>query len=122
MYMKLGLQNATVEETIVRPFKVENAVKHGGFVRYERQGVQYRDPSERMKDWKEVMEETKPGALLKTQSARCMDCGTPFCHQVKILAILPLTVKSTLIFAGVDQILLYFRAKFNELVYQNRWL
>jgi len=30
------------------------------------------------------MMETKPGPLLKTQSARCMDCGTPFCHQVGI--------------------------------------
>ena len=49
---------------------------------YEREGVGYRDPNARIKDWKEVSEESKPGPLLKTQSARCMDCGTPFCHQV----------------------------------------
>jgi len=67
-----------------RPSRVSDAIKHRGFVAYEREGVQYRDPNVRMTDWKEVMEETKPGPLLKTQSARCMDCGTPFCHQVCI--------------------------------------
>ncbi|KVI07100.1 Alpha-helical ferredoxin, partial [Cynara cardunculus var. scolymus] len=60
---------------------VNNAIKHRGFVAYEREGVSYRDPTVRMNDWKEVMEETKPGPLVKTQAARCMDCGTPFCHQ-----------------------------------------
>lgn len=59
-----------------------DAVKHRGFIAYDREGVQYRDPNVRMNDWEEVMEESKPGPLLKTQSARCMDCGTPFCHQV----------------------------------------
>lgn len=62
-----------------------DAVKDGGFVRYERQGVSYRDPNNRINDWKEVMEEQKPSPLLTTQSARCMDCGTPFCHQVILL-------------------------------------
>lgn len=69
-------------EPATRPSRVEDAVKHRGFVAYEREGVSYRDPTVRMNDWNEVMEETKPGPLLTTQSARCMDCGTPFCHQV----------------------------------------
>lgn len=69
-------------ETLKRPSEVTDAVKHRGFISYEREGVQYRDPKIRMNDWNEVMEETKPGPLLNTQSARCMDCGTPFCHQV----------------------------------------
>ena len=69
-------------EPVKRPTRVANAVKHRGFIAYDREGVSYRDPNTRMNDWKEVMEETKPGPLLKTQSARCMDCGTPFCHQV----------------------------------------
>lgn len=59
-----------------------DAVKHRGFVAYERESISYRDPNSRINDWKEVMVEGKPGPLLKTQSARCMDCGTPFCHQV----------------------------------------
>ncbi|XP_017430016.1 glutamate synthase [NADH], amyloplastic isoform X2 [Vigna angularis] len=87
-----------------RPSRVSDAIKHRGFVAYEREGVQYRDPNVRMTDWKEVMEETKPGPLLKTQSARCMDCGTPFCHQEN--SGCPLGNKIP---------------EFNELVYQNRW-
>ncbi|KAL8151255.1 hypothetical protein V2J09_021063 [Rumex salicifolius] len=87
-----------------RPFKVDDPIKNGGFIHYERQGVQFRDPDERMKDWKEVMEETKPGPLLSTQAARCMDCGTPFCHQAN--SGCPLGNKIP---------------EFNELVYQNKW-
>lgn len=68
-----------------RPTQVDNAVKHRGFIAYERQGIPYRDPNDRIKDWKEVANELKPGPLMKTQSARCMDCGTPFCHQVILL-------------------------------------
>jgi glutamate synthase (NADPH/NADH) len=77
-----------------RPTQVTDAVKHRGFVSYEREGVQYRDPNVRMNDWKEVMEESEPGPLLKTQSARCMDCGTPFCHQVKINLSFPPFLKN----------------------------
>ncbi|KHG06490.1 Glutamate synthase [NADH], amyloplastic [Gossypium arboreum] len=91
-------------ESAKRPTRVSNAVKHRGFVAYEREGVPYRDPNVRMNDWKEVMEESKPAVLLKTQSARCMDCGTPFCHQEN--SGCPLGNKIP---------------EFNELVYQNRW-
>ncbi|KAK7384996.1 hypothetical protein VNO78_30703 [Psophocarpus tetragonolobus] len=91
-------------ESPKRPSRVPDAIKHRGFVAYEREGVQYRDPNVRMTDWKEVMDETKPGPLLTTQSARCMDCGTPFCHQES--SGCPLGNKIP---------------EFNELVYQNRW-
>lgn len=83
MFFK-NVQNVEQAKASKRPSQVSDAVKHRGFVAYEREGVQYRDPNVRMSDWKEVMEEAKPGPLLKTQSARCMDCGTPFCHQVCI--------------------------------------
>uniref|UniRef100_A0A7N2MJA5 Glutamate synthase n=2 Tax=Quercus lobata TaxID=97700 RepID=A0A7N2MJA5_QUELO len=101
-----GTSNQKVEEAepLKRPTQVTNAVKHRGFVSYEREGVHYRDPNVRMNDWKEVMEESEPGPLLKTQSARCMDCGTPFCHQEN--SGCPLGNKIP---------------EFNELVYQNRW-
>lgn len=75
-----------------RPTRVADAVKHRGFIAYEREGVKYRDPNARMNDWKEVIEEAKPGPLLKTQSARCMDCGTPFCHQVSTISSIYLFV------------------------------
>ncbi|KAL2550766.1 Glutamate synthase 1 [NADH] [Forsythia ovata] len=87
-----------------RPTSVPDAVKHRGFVAYEREGISYRDPNVRMNDWDEVVEEFKPSPLLKTQSARCMDCGTPFCHQEN--SGCPLGNKIP---------------EFNELVYQNRW-
>ncbi|KAL8049488.1 hypothetical protein ABFX02_06G023000 [Erythranthe guttata] len=95
---------AEEEQLLKRPTSVSNPVKNGGFVAYEREGVSYRDPTERMEDWNEVMVESKPGPLLKTQSARCMDCGTPFCHQEN--SGCPLGNKIP---------------EFNELVYQNRW-
>ncbi|PKU60569.1 Glutamate synthase 1 [NADH], chloroplastic [Dendrobium catenatum] len=87
-----------------RPTQVADAVKHRGFITYEREGIAYRDPNERINDWKEVAVESKPGPLLKTQSARCMDCGTPFCHQEN--SGCPLGNKIP---------------EFNELVHQNRW-
>lgn len=80
--------NGVATETPKKPSLVDNAVKHRGFIAYEREGVKYREPSVRLNDWNEVMEESKPGPLLKTQSARCMDCGTPFCHQVNISQML----------------------------------
>lgn len=107
---KLGSLNGNgspkLEETelLKRPSRDPDAVKHRGFISYEREGVSYRDPNVRMNDWEEVMEEAKPSALLKTQSARCMDCGTPFCHQEN--SGCPLGNKIP---------------EFNELVYQNRW-
>ncbi|KAK9094113.1 hypothetical protein Scep_025582 [Stephania cephalantha] len=98
--------NVKVEESqsLERPTRVPDAVKHRGFIAYERESISYRDPDDRIKDWEEVMEGPKPGPLLKTQSARCMDCGTPFCHQEN--SGCPLGNKIP---------------EFNELVYQNRW-
>ncbi|KAF8042872.1 hypothetical protein BT93_A1255 [Corymbia citriodora subsp. variegata] len=104
--MAAASTNAKASETVEsveapkRPTEVPDAIKHGGFIAYEREGVKYRDPNVRMNDWKEVMEVSKPS----TQSARCMDCGTPFCHQEN--SGCPLGNKIP---------------EFNELVYQNRW-
>ncbi|XP_058095946.1 glutamate synthase 1 [NADH], chloroplastic-like [Magnolia sinica] len=101
-----GKANVKVEQTqsSKRPTRVPDAVKHRGFLAYERESISYRDPNERINDWKEVAEESRPGQLLSTQSARCMDCGTPFCHQEN--SGCPLGNKIP---------------EFNELVYQNRW-
>lgn len=62
----------------------KSADKVRGFVQYNRSALPYRPAEERMQDWGEVhaqMAEEERGTLLHTQSARCMDCGTPFCHQ-----------------------------------------
>jgi glutamate synthase (NADPH/NADH) len=49
-----------------------------------RSPMPYRDIEERSKDWGEVLAklaDPEQADLLSTQSARCMNCGTPFCHQ-----------------------------------------
>jgi glutamate synthase (NADPH) small chain len=50
-----------------------------GFMEFKRELPADRDPVERIKDWEEFhlhLDEEH----LRTQGARCMDCGTPYCH------------------------------------------
>eukprot|EP00963_Diacronema_lutheri_P006323 scaffold544_cov320-Pavlova_lutheri.AAC.37 len=68
-----------------RPGSVKGAKNMRGFVEYSRASVPYRPEAERIKDWKEVIQPDSPESheeRLTTQSARCMDCGTPYCHQL----------------------------------------
>ena len=53
--------------------------KPSGFLEFDRQLPDYKDPKLRVNDYKEFLE---PFADEKTvdQAARCMDCGIPFCH------------------------------------------
>ena len=58
--------------------------KPTGFIEYKRELPLDRTPETRINDWEEFhlfLEEDK----LRTQSARCMDCGTPFCHTGTII-------------------------------------
>ena len=50
-----------------------------GFLDYTRAVPGDRPPLERIKDWLEF-HEAMPEADLRDQGARCMDCGTPYCH------------------------------------------
>ena len=50
-----------------------------GFLEYERNDRHYQPVEERIRHWREFMlplseQETR------TQAARCMDCGIPYCH------------------------------------------
>ena len=110
-----------------RPIVVEKPVKKRGFIEYERGAAAYKVPNflfftcftsateqiltqkalqavaERSKNFEEIytpIDETK----LKTQGARCMDCGVPFCHQKETGC--PLGNKIP---------------EWNELVYLGRW-
>jgi glutamate synthase (NADPH/NADH) small chain len=59
--------------------------KATGFMEYQREIPQEGSPLERIKHWGEFvipMEEEK----LQLQGARCMDCGTPFCHVGRVLS------------------------------------
>ena len=52
-----------------------------GFLEFERLENEYRDKKIRTKDYKQVRE-FKTVEELQDQGARCMDCGTPFCHNL----------------------------------------
>jgi glutamate synthase (NADPH/NADH) small chain len=53
--------------------------KTTGFLEFERTLPQDRDPKQRLKDWNEVHEHVSE-EVNRSQGARCMDCGVPFCH------------------------------------------
>jgi len=64
----------------------KDPAKKRGFIEYARGVIGYREPEERLQDWKEIgakIDNDGQEKLLKTQTARCMDCGVPFCHQKK---------------------------------------
>lgn len=63
-----------------RPGVVDKPIKLGGFKRYARRNLMYRDPQQRMDDYAEIGVAT-PVKTLTTQAARCMNCGVPFCHE-----------------------------------------
>ncbi|KAF3766236.1 glutamate synthase [Cryphonectria parasitica EP155] len=76
--------------------------KTKGFMKYHRRAEKYRDAKTRVKDWAELSSRLDEDEL-KYQSARCMDCGVPFCQSdtgCPISNIIP---------------------KWNELVFQNQW-
>lgn len=53
--------------------------KQKGFLEKKRQVAKYRPVCERVKDYKDVVT-PKSDRVSRDQAARCMDCGTPFCH------------------------------------------
>jgi glutamate synthase (NADPH) small chain len=53
--------------------------KPTGFLEYNRELPQKRDVASRKQDYKEIEVDMSPDKV-QTQAARCMDCGTPFCH------------------------------------------
>jgi glutamate synthase (NADPH/NADH) small chain len=58
--------------------------KPTGFIEYQRELPTDLPPQERLLHWKEF-HRPFPEMKLKTQGARCMDCGIPFCHTGKLL-------------------------------------
>ena len=53
--------------------------KDTGFLEYDRQALGEASPKERVSHWREFKDKPQEDEL-KKQTARCMDCGTPFCH------------------------------------------
>ncbi len=58
--------------------------KPTGFIEYERVDQPERPARERVADWREFGLQL-PEEQLRQQAARCMDCGTPFCHAGMLL-------------------------------------
>ncbi|MEK3885988.1 glutamate synthase subunit beta [Bacillus sp. FSL K6-3431] len=56
-----------------------------GFLEHQRSPLLYRDPMERMKDWKEVAQ-LPTEKILQQQASRCMECAVPFCQNGSELA------------------------------------
>ena len=76
--------------------------KHSGFLEFPRSAVPYRNAAERIGDFNEIF--TDPNeAHLKSQGARCMDCGVPFCQ--------------TATGCPIDNLI----PEWNDLVYRGRW-
>ncbi|BAE86173.1 glutamate synthase subunit beta [Desulfitobacterium hafniense] len=53
--------------------------KATGFLEYQRIEPKKRAPEERIQDWREIKLPRDP-EVIKTQGARCMNCGVPFCN------------------------------------------
>jgi glutamate synthase (NADPH) small chain len=53
--------------------------KASGFMEHGRETAPRRPVTERVNDWFEIYQDF-PEEKLRTQGARCMDCGVPFCH------------------------------------------
>ena len=53
--------------------------KPTGFIEYQREAAAYRAPRPRVMDFHEIYIE-HDDTRLKTQGARCMDCGVAFCQ------------------------------------------
>jgi NAD(P)H-dependent glutamate synthase small subunit len=76
--------------------------KPTGFKEFPRETVPYSDPLERISGWDEFMVDV-PEEHLRTQGARCMDCGVPFCQSGTGCPI--------------DNLI----PEWNDLVYRGRW-
>ncbi|KAJ1555378.1 glutamate synthase [NADH] [Nowakowskiella sp. JEL0078] len=74
----LDLEDNVVDVEIAKK-KLATLDKIKGFHKYQRQGDHYRNARKRVKDWKEINNRLDTGEL-RTQAARCMDCGVPFCQ------------------------------------------
>ena len=58
--------------------------KPTGFMEFERQDEGKRSAESRIEDWNEFVVEHSEDKL-RSQGARCMDCGVPFCHTGEVV-------------------------------------
>jgi glutamate synthase (NADPH/NADH) small chain len=80
-----------------------------GFLEYEREDRDYEPVAERVKHWREFVLPL-PEAETRTQAARCMDCGIPYCHGTAAITGAPTGCPV------MNQI-----PDWNDLVYRGNW-
>ena len=83
--------------------------KTTGFLEYQREVPADREPLERICDWNEFHLQMNDDAL-RTQGARCMDCGIPFCHTGKLISGMASG-------CPINNLI----PEWNDLVYRNLW-
>ncbi len=74
----VDVEDSLVDDSTTKQ-RLNKLDKTRGFMKYRRLGEAYRPPRKRVKDWKEISARLTESEL-KYQSARCMDCGVPFCQ------------------------------------------
>lgn len=74
----VDLEDSMVDEETAK-VRVGKLDKTRGFMKYKRLAEHYRNPAKRVKDFKELSTRLTENEL-KQQTARCMDCGVPFCQ------------------------------------------
>ena len=83
--------------------------KPTGFMEYARELPEDREPLERIKDWKEFHTHWTDDKQ-RIQGARCMDCGTPFCHT-------GMMIKGAVSGCPVNNLI----PEWNDLIYRGLW-
>ncbi len=83
--------------------------KPTGFLEYARELPTELTPSDRLRNWDEF-HLPMPDEKLQTQGARCMDCGTPFCHTGTIISGMASG-------CPINNLI----PEFNDLVYRGLW-
>ncbi|WP_297991264.1 glutamate synthase subunit beta [uncultured Anoxybacillus sp.] len=83
--------------------------KATGFIEYAREEEKKRHPLSRLNNWKEYTDPFSTDTLAR-QGARCMDCGTPFCH-------MGIELQGLTSGCPIHNLI----PEWNDLVYRGRW-
>ncbi len=83
--------------------------KPTGFMEYKREKTKEQPTRERVSSWKEYASRLSDESL-QTQGARCMDCGTPFCH-------MGIEIRGTAAGCPINNVI----PEWNDLVYKGQW-
>lgn len=83
--------------------------KPTGFMEFKREKTKEQPPLERISNWNEYAARLSDESL-QTQGARCMDCGTPFCH-------MGIEIRGAAAGCPIQNVI----PEWNDLVYKGQW-